>query len=996
MAKQGQVDQALDQAHAALKTHPTSPELIEAIAAIYKRRNQNDQALSTVETALAKDPGNFDLQLLKLRVEQHEPEEFRKLYLELVNTIPDEYLQAMRLASFYEIEGDIQNQYAQLEKAKKLIAERSTDASRYATENTLRSVFDKMFRIAMTQNDSGKLDSLVAEAAAINDGMGLDAAQGLSYTAWRKMYNGYTAQQEAKKLRQEGQTDKAAELDALAQKHYEESIDDFKLAIERYPSSGQAYARLGEAYIQTDRPNDALLAFRRANTLNPGNGLVLKRLAILTLNMGDKDEYDTWLAECNKVIPDDPWVIEQSLANEEQSNPRQGIARREAMRNENPNDVANLLKLAELYQSIGDLKAAEKTANDILLIEPDSDSNRLAIARQTAQLFRKINKPMEALKTLEQALRDVPANLKATAQLQIGQHFAELGSPSADAAFLAAADIDPNLNVCTSIAHYFLRTRRPSEAMEWLTKAEALAAKEQPQELNTITQMRIEALIEMEKPKEAQTLCQQYIAENPDSLTGAFLDAQIEAELGNTDSAITKLSLIIEKNPRNPLALYRQAQYLVSLGRWQDAITNLEDLKATNAEAFSYSPRVLLAEAYKQIGRLDLAFQDLETLFSEHPEARMAVHKLIDLYNEAAASDDSKAGAFYAKADSVLSTLLNEDPTNVEWLTRSGEIAVSQKDRTKAFANLKNAAQQSGYREGSVVKVLEACDQLGAVDRGIDFYDNQVPPDRRTPLTMLHYAGLLAKRGDIGASANTFRAALHREGFVSFDFLSKTMAKMMSSFSASEATKTFLTPPDDSTLQRANNHILTVLMQMNGQPAEAEKLCNDLLASAASEQEKASILTRLGMLYGSQNDLEKAKAAYEQALAIDPNNLVSLNNLAYLLADKINNPEAAIPYAKHAASISNTAPILDTLGWAYLQAGQFRDAIAQLTKARSIDSDFPPVTYHLGEALRRDGHFEDAVKLLEEVTRASLSQEDKIYAEKAQESLEKARNRLSD
>src|SRR5207244_3752960 len=48
------------------------------------------------------------------------------------------------------------------------------------------------------------------------------------------------------------------------------------------------------------------------------------------------------------------------------------------------------------------------------------------------------------------------------------------------------------------------------------------------------------------------------------------------------------------------------------------------------------------------------------------------------------------------------------------------------------------------------------------------------------------------------------------------------------------------------------------------------------------------------------HDLQGAEAAYEQALKDQPNNATSLNNLAFLLAEDLNDPNRALPYAEQA------------------------------------------------------------------------------------------------
>ena len=202
--------------------------------------------------------------------------------------------------------------------------------------------------------------------------------------------------------------------------------------------------------------------------------------------------------------------------------------------------------------------------------------------------------------------------------------------------------------------------------------------------------------------------------------------------------------------------------------------------------------------------------------------------------------------------------------------------------------------------------------------------------------------------------------------------------------------------PVDEVLAKSNKHILCAILQGSGKTDEALELCNELLNTASSVREKASIYVRIAIAHESKEEWPKAQEAYNQALALDKNSLLALNNLAYLLSDKLDQPEEALPYAIRATEVSDQPAVLDTLGWVYYKLGQFQNAIAQFTRIRRTESEFPDAVYHLAESFRRTGDFEKARTVFEELLGEDTKEIQASLAAKAQEGLKLTNEQNSD
>ena len=105
----------------------------------------------------------------------------------------------------------------------------------------------------------------------------------------------------------------------------------------------------------------------------------------------------------------------------------------------------------------------------------------------------------------------------------------------------------------------------------------------------------------------------------------------------------------------------------------------------------------------------------------------------------------------------------------------------------------------------------------------------------------------------------------------------------------------------------------------------------------------------MGMTYNAEKDYDHARDAYEKLLAMTPNNVMAMNNLAYLYAQNLGQLDKGYQLARHARDLAPTdSSSADTLGWILYQQGQYSSALSLLREsAAKLDSE-PEVQFHLG------------------------------------------------
>jgi tetratricopeptide (TPR) repeat protein len=110
---------------------------------------------------------------------------------------------------------------------------------------------------------------------------------------------------------------------------------------------------------------------------------------------------------------------------------------------------------------------------------------------------------------------------------------------------------------------------------------------------------------------------------------------------------------------------------------------------------------------------------------------------------------------------------------------------------------------------------------------------------------------------------------------------------------------------------------------------------------------------------------------YEKALQINPNSLAALNNLAFLLADTLKDPDRALQLAQRAKLLAPDDPAVnDTLGWAYYVKGDYASAVKSMILNKVLT---PKWKCHLAMAYLKMGKRDEAGAMLQAALRQDPS-----------------------
>lgn len=146
--------------------------------------------------------------------------------------------------------------------------------------------------------------------------------------------------------------------------------------------------------------------------------------------------------------------------------------------------------------------------------------------------------------------------------------------------------------------------------------------------------------------------------------------------------------------------------------------------------------------------------------------------------------------------------------------------------------------------------------------------------------------------------------------------------------------------------------------------SQGEKVLNDALNPTAngntSLANNSKLLYARAMFYLERNQKVDAERDLRRILQLEPNNIVALNSLGYMLTDDSQRQREAEELLTKAHHLKPDDPvIIDSLGWLHYRQGKYTEAIRELRQAYSSYPE-PAVAAHLGEVLWVTGAQEEA------------------------------------
>jgi tetratricopeptide (TPR) repeat protein len=944
----------------ALATDPSDNAALRLLVQVMAGAGRQDAALEYLQAlaATSSDAGQkrlIDAFMVSLSTTDAEQRD-AKLFA-IIEQIPDSIERATESMRFWAMRGDYQRAAGYLDEMARL---QPDDASTLGTQ----------FEFALQLQQFDKAEGLLRKLAPLN----VDHADG-------------------RRLR--GQLH-------MARGEIEQALSEFRAAERVLQTDSLLKVQIAQALMRLPEPqvDEAVETLQSALTLNPLSFEANKLLYMVFEESGRRQEGIRYLEAAAKMNPRDPYIAKRNELLEEERDPSVGIKRREQKRQENPYDFENLLRLSELYSRNDQAPQAEEALLAAAELEPTSR----AVANWGARLYAGANDREGGEKFLRSYIDAAQGAQRIPAVLLLARFLNRSGASDDALAAIQEADglVDPLTDVdparkrrlklagAVELAEHYAAVQQDAEMVAAYRRAQAFA---EPGDDKVDVQIRVKilrGLLNLRSYGDFQAEVDKYLTDHPKEVNGLKLKAEYLLIQNDLPAARELLSAILEETPDDAWSLFMRGRVNIEMQRYADARNDLLRAKSARPDGFNFAHRAELARLYEIEGATHLAEAELREMFRDTGGDRKVALSLMQLFRNSSQLD---------KAKQFVNEMATREPEEAYWPYQLGKLLLDQKEYSAAVAPLAESVRLTkSENRGVLADWLEALTRANRAREAAEAFQ-ALDPKLAAPQIRAQAAAAFLKLGRREDAAQEYGRAMLEGAATSLDLLNFVARQ---SFDALGDADTFqlirraITIVEQKSAPEIKARLQTAAASILLQTEKPEQIAvaEPILQSLMQENDSAS---RIGgearLIYARIHELadryEDAVRMYEEIVDAHPFLVTALNNLAYILADRLERPAEALPYAERARQAApDNANVLDTVGHVYMVNGKLDQAEGTLIEALRIDPALLAARFHLGEVLAKQGRPRDARRALERVLEDAARQGNAEYQRKAREALD--------
>jgi len=773
-------------------------------------------------------------------------------------------------------------------------------------------VVERVFKIALARKDWARAEDAAKRAGALN----LDSAEGRVFRAQL----------------------------AMAQEQYAQAIPLLQETLKLRPNDKYPAIMLGDCFLRTKDLPKAREAVETVATNDPTYVPALIRMAMITEQQGKMSEHAEWITRARRLAPADSYVRKKYLEMlEDRNDPTDVIAQREKLFQRDPTDMENCARLGALYERTKQNDKAEAMYQTVY----QRSANRLATAGLLADFYIRNGRRADADRILVDLLQTWPD--KVAAYLMYGEFLSRHNVDQARAAVEKAIAIDPN-----DARGHIVLARLKAQANDTQGAAESFAryVALRPGDQAAKKEM-LRYYIDAGRTAEAQQQLEAMLAANASDAEAMTIFSLLWLRQGDMVKALSLLDRAIAANPNYAEPLTTRATIYMIQGKATEAKLDLE-----NARRLSDSPTISvnLAGIHSRMGDPTRAQGILRELLDKPATADYgpAMYMLADLY-------------FRQQRWQLLTPLLERAkgkyPGDARYRQLEAQMYVAMGDPAKAVATLEKAVAEVPESTDILRECLQALLDNGQYARVLSM--TQARLDKTGPESwLLAVRGeALGRSGDVAKADEAFQAAANGGNTQQLGYV---VQKMMKAYGPQRTIEKFSVWVASRPKDREIYMLMGMLYINQQQGAKAAEMFLKAVEMAADDNSKGGAWRELGLSYYQLKEFSKAEEAYLAALKVTPEDITVMNNLAYMYANDLNQPDKALPHAEKAATMASQNPdILDTYGWALAKSSRNSDAERILLRAiqnseQAAQAALP--RYHLGYVYEQAARFAEAIR----------------------------------
>lgn len=460
------------------------------------------------------------------------------------------------------------------------------------------------------------------------------------------------------------------------------------------------------------------------------------------------------------------------------------------------------------------------------------------------------------------------------------------------------------------------------------------------------------AYIQQQEFDKAMALADEWIASSERSNAGHNMKAYVALVSENNDIAAEHIGIVLENEPKNSLARLLNASLAAAQG---DVETSAKRFQALLDD----EPQNI--QALEQYIALSNSMSDKKDALQRLTKAQKAEPQNYNL-TLLLATFKHKDGN-YKEALDLLGTIQTNQS---EWLPMHWAYLIDSQLRLNTPAQALQSAQSwynmqpnSNLAAQAYMQTLYANKDYTAALKLVDQMLTTQPGNSRMTnikLQMLDEANLNQQLLDF---ISTLPTDVQQKPETLF-FKGKALARTEKYSDAVQALS-------NSYQQQPNIKTVLLLAETYSKSGDTNKAIT-LLEEHAKTHGSNSTLTAMQAQLSINTDAERAIAAYQSMLKDQPDNVLALNNLAWLMLEKGDN-NVALAHAKKAYELRPNHPdILDTYGKVLMATDDAIQAKQMFEASLKARPDSPDVQLHYAEALAKTGSNERAKTILQQLS----------------------------
>jgi len=699
----------------------------------------------------------------------------------------------------------------------------------------------------------------------------------------------------------------------LEKKDYARAAIQFNGAVQSNPNNAENYYQLGLAEIGLGDYVAAQRALSMTIDLNPKHmGAQLKLAEVLTAANTPEllNEVQEHARAVLQASPDDPDALDAMAAAElKLGNREESLKLLERAGNKAPAHLQTAVMRAAAQLAVNDKTGAERILRQAVEKSPDSQQARMIMG----MLDLVVQKPKDAEAQFRKVLEKDPKH--AIALVELAATLTATGRKNEAEQIYRRLAYGPASQYQPLYGRYLFEEGKQREAVAEFERL----AKLDPKDINART-----------------TLVAAYFATRRIGEARAVLKAALD------------------NNPRDVPALSQRSQLNIVAGSYADARADLNQVLHYNTD--SDKAHFLLATVERAEGSAEKERQELAEVLRLNPQffaARVALarsyltanqgHAALDLMDRTP-PDQQKGLGFITYHNWALLSI--GDLKGLQTGISGGLAQQRTRDLLLQQALLNQRQQNEAAARPFLLEILKNNPE----DPGaLNFLIRGYIAEKKLPAAIDEIRALLIKRPQSAALQYHLGVLLVAKG------------------ERKEARDAFTAAVTHNSQFVPSRLALAAMDQADGKADAARQELEPLLTSKAGE---LSARMGLSIIEAKAGNYPKAIEHLRKIVDAQPNNVIALNNLAYLLADHTDQTDDALKYAQKAKELApNDVNVEGTIGWAYFRKGMYGPALQHLQDAakregNNVMEGTAIRRYHLAMAYKKAGDGNNAAKIL--------------------------------